>query len=307
MVWGSGLLLLCLVSVGCQGLCWTQGAAGPRRRCCGNRGKRRSPCAGQPEKAIASYQESLATDPECTRNHMSLAAVYLEVGKDAEACVHLAKLVAAHPEHAVVPRRVMPSFFCACTGLTRVVSAVRALHWDMQDRGDEALSAMIHCHSRLMEIAEAEEDDYAAHLHRGIGLFLLARERTALAVPEGELPAEGLLCKAAGELNMARALWPMGCATLVVSVRSVVAPCAATTRQALSTRRRRIGPLFVPHTGRTTQPPARLSRSGGRKLGPVAVCSDPIHRVLDGSRPHERGHYQRVAAALRHFLSYNVT
>ena len=32
-----------------------------------------------------------------------------------------------------------------------------------------------------MEIAEAGEDEYGEHLHRGIGLSLLARQRAALA------------------------------------------------------------------------------------------------------------------------------
>jgi hypothetical protein len=57
-----------------------------------------------------------------------------------------------------------------------------------------------------MEIAEAEGDEYAEHLHRGIGLYLLARERAELPEieDEGEMSEEGLLCKAAGELTMAR-------------------------------------------------------------------------------------------------------
>jgi tetratricopeptide (TPR) repeat protein len=205
MIWRSGLPLLCLVCVGCQGMAlepergteaavlWEQGQAAMR--------------AGHPEKAIASYQESLATDPEYTRNHMSLAAAYLEVGKDAEACVHLANYVAAHPEHAVVRTHYAELLLRLHRSHEGRAQFERFIA-DMQDRGDEALSAMIHCHSRLMEIAEAEEDDYAAHLHRGIGLFLLARERAAVGAPEGDLPAEGLLCKAAGELNMARALRP---------------------------------------------------------------------------------------------------
>ena len=65
--------------------------------------------------------------------------------------------------------------------------------------GSEHLD-LIHCHGRLMEIAEESDDRYNEHLHRGIGLFLLAR-RGAL---EEDFPAEGLLCKAAAELT-----WPI--------------------------------------------------------------------------------------------------
>src|SRR5947209_7728849 len=57
---------------------------------------------GQADSAISFYEQSLAADPAFTRNHMSLAAAYLESGKDADACVHLAKYIAAHPEHLVI-------------------------------------------------------------------------------------------------------------------------------------------------------------------------------------------------------------
>jgi hypothetical protein len=55
-----------------------------------------------------------------------------------------------------------------------------------------------------MEIAEGDEDEYAEHLHRGIGLYLLARQRARLPEAEGTLNPEALLCKAAGELTSAR-------------------------------------------------------------------------------------------------------
>jgi hypothetical protein len=79
---------------------------------------------------------------------------------------------------------------------------------DAQEMGDVALKYLIHTHSRLMETAQAEQDDYAEHLHRGIGLSLLARERAVLPEPDGELSCESLLCKAAGELAVARRLRP---------------------------------------------------------------------------------------------------
>ena len=79
---------------------------------------------------------------------------------------------------------------------------------DIQDQGEAALSERIQCHSRLVKIAEAVEDDYAEHLHRGIGLYLIALERIVLPEPEGELSTEELLCKAAGELSLARLVRP---------------------------------------------------------------------------------------------------
>src|SRR4051794_13513769 len=92
--------LVCLFCLGCQVLSlppengseaavlWEQGQAAMR--------------AGRPEEALAAYQRSLTVDPALTRNHLSMAATYLELGKDAEACTHLAAYVTAHPEHLEV-------------------------------------------------------------------------------------------------------------------------------------------------------------------------------------------------------------
>ena len=55
-----------------------------------------------------------------------------------------------------------------------------------------------------MEIAETLEDEYGEHLHRGIGLFLLAKQRSVAGTADEEMPPEGLLCKAAAELTQAR-------------------------------------------------------------------------------------------------------
>jgi hypothetical protein len=70
------------------------------------------------------------------------------------------------------------------------------------------LKQLIHCHSRLMEIAEAENRDYEEHLHRGIGLYLLARQHANLEEATGEMSEESLLCKAAAELTMAHTQHP---------------------------------------------------------------------------------------------------
>jgi hypothetical protein len=50
-----------------------------------------------------------------------------------------------------------------------------------------------------MAIAACERNAYAEHLHRGIALNLLASQQC-----DDEAAAESLLCKAAGELTLAR-------------------------------------------------------------------------------------------------------
>jgi hypothetical protein len=75
---------------------------------------------------------------------------------------------------------------------------------DAQDEEMPVHNYLIQCHTRLMEIAEAEGDDYGEHLHRGIGVYYLACERVELPDLQGKLSAEGLFCQAAGELALAR-------------------------------------------------------------------------------------------------------
>jgi tetratricopeptide (TPR) repeat protein len=158
---------------------------------------------GQPADAVRCYEQSLALDPALTRNHLSLAAACLETGDEDTACTHLRRYVHSNPgqldirihlanlelrlEHWAEARRE----FDQC-----VASA--------QDATESADGELLHCHARLMEIAEAVEDFYQEHLHRGIGLCLLARQRAVLPDPEGELSTESLLCKAAGELTLAQ-------------------------------------------------------------------------------------------------------
>lgn len=162
---------------------------------------------GHPERAIGFYERSLAVDPALTRNHMSMAAAFLEKGDDAKACEQLAKYVEAHPEHLVVRAHYAEMLMRlhrvgdARTQYERYLAAA-------QEQTSPAVAQLVQAHSRLMDIAAATEDDYASHLHRGIGLYWLAVQRAATDAPEGELPVEGLLCKAAGELTMARVRRP---------------------------------------------------------------------------------------------------
>jgi tetratricopeptide (TPR) repeat protein len=207
MVLRSCWPVLCLFCLGCHALVamepdedsggagtfWQQGQA--------------AMCEGQTDRAIGFYEQSLAADPAFTRNHLSLAAAYLESGNDAEACTHLAKYVEGHPEELVI-RTHYAELLLRLQRLKEGCAEFERFIADVQERGDESLRQLIHCHSRLMDVAEAEDDEYAARLHRGIGLYLLARQRASLTEPEGDLPVEGLLCKAAGELSMARALRP---------------------------------------------------------------------------------------------------
>ncbi len=195
VVWG-------MISLGCQVLAalaaneappaaetlWQQGQEAMRQ--------------GRPAEAVACYEQSLIRAPELTRNYLSLAAAYLELGSSANACTQLGRYVVAHPEDTQA-RTEYAELLARVGKVGRARAEYERCVADAQAEGAAAASLLIRCHSRLMEMAEALEDAYAEHLHRGIGLYLLARESEDLAEAEAALPSEGLFCKAAGELTLA--------------------------------------------------------------------------------------------------------
>jgi tetratricopeptide (TPR) repeat protein len=158
---------------------------------------------GRPDEAIACYQQSLAADPSAARNHLSLAAAYLEKGDEVTACSHLGLFLQAHPEHLTV-RTQYGELLSRLHRPAEARAQFERFIADAQDQSEAVGRYLLHCHTRLMELAEDEDNEYDEHLNRGIGLLLLARQRLALPDPDGELSAEGLLCKAAGELTLAR-------------------------------------------------------------------------------------------------------
>ncbi len=159
---------------------------------------------GRPDEAVQYYEQSLAADAGQKRAHLSLAAACVEAGDPAGAARHLAEYLAAFPEHHVV-RLHYAKLLLRLHRLREARAQFERFIADVQDDPELAAKYLLECHRRLMEIAEEEGDDYAEHLHRGIGLYLLACECAGLPDPiEGELSAEGVLCQAAGELTMAR-------------------------------------------------------------------------------------------------------
>jgi tetratricopeptide (TPR) repeat protein len=158
---------------------------------------------GRTDVAVGFYERSLALDPNLVNNHLSLAAAYLDKGDDEQALPHLAQYVAAKPNHIIVRAHYAELLLRLGDDHAAVVQYER-FDADVQEHEELAKQELVRCHSRLMEIAERQEDAYAAHLHRGIGLYLLACHGEQ-ALPEDEtFSTESLLCKAAGELTLAR-------------------------------------------------------------------------------------------------------
>ena len=157
-------------------------------------------CDGQTDRAIDLYHRSLAADPHLTRNYLGLAASWLDKGEDARACLHLTLYVAAHPEH-LSARVQYAELLRRLQRLQEASDEYEHFVADVQENPEAADEHLLHCHSRLMELAAGRADDYGEHLHRGIGLYLLAVQHGG-QVGGSESP-QGLLCKAAAELTLA--------------------------------------------------------------------------------------------------------
>jgi tetratricopeptide (TPR) repeat protein len=162
---------------------------------------------GQTEKAIASFQQSLKQDPTLVRNYLSLAAAYLAQGQEEQAAEQLKQYLHKQPEHALV-RGQYAELLLRLNQLDAAREEFERFESDIQENDTLAREHLVHCHSRLMEIATRLDDEYAIHLHRGIALYWLARQRDELNDNSGELSFEGLLCQSASEFVQARRLRP---------------------------------------------------------------------------------------------------
>lgn len=174
------------------------------------------PVDGAPEdtepKVIAKPVSRNAAEKELAApaeidDPLGLAADAMVAGNDVVAAKQLTRHVKAHPDQLVFRNQLAEILF----KLERYADA--QYHFEKFDEmatgsSKSLLGRRIHCHTRLMEIAQIREEAFAEKLHRGIGLFLIGCEVQSKAEDPGELSAdaEKLWCRAANELNEAHKL-----------------------------------------------------------------------------------------------------
>jgi tetratricopeptide (TPR) repeat protein len=163
--------------------------------------------AGDMARAVELYQDSIRQEPELACNYLSLAAAFLETGADEAAVRSLEHYLDLQPDHFVA-RAHLAELLLRLQHLPQAREHFERFIADIQDQQALADAHLVHSHRRLMEIAEAQDDEYGVHLHRGIGLYWLACQRQRLNDKADELEAEGLFCRAAGELTLARLSQP---------------------------------------------------------------------------------------------------
>lgn len=134
-------------------------------------------------------------------DHLTRAADCLDRGDDAGAAEHLGRHVAAYPDQFEFRAR-LADLLARLDRPAEAQAQLEAAAALAQDGPPAARDRLVRYHTRLMEMARARADDYAEHLHRGIGLFLVA-DRLA-AEDAGSRDVERMLCKAAGALKGAQ-------------------------------------------------------------------------------------------------------
>ena len=145
--------------------------------------------------------------PSAAANYLTQAALHIAAGHDDAACDALEHFVAENPDHPHV-RFYFAELLHKLGRAQEARDQFERIIADFQEEPESDYPQLIHCHGRLMELAETTDDDYLYHLHRGIGLYWVAQGSVRLGAESGDLPPEGLFCKAAGELSTALALRP---------------------------------------------------------------------------------------------------
>ncbi len=155
---------------------------------------------------VADKQPVQKQEP-AEEDHLSQGADCIAKGDDRGALVHLKAHLIQHPDHLMIRIHLAELLFktqqfpAAQWNYEQFIADAQAVQGTPRNK-------LMHCHTRLMEIALVRQDDHAEHLHRGIGFVLVARQLDA-GVPE---PEEGfrerVLCKALRELQAARDAQP---------------------------------------------------------------------------------------------------
>jgi tetratricopeptide (TPR) repeat protein len=136
-----------------------------------------------------------ATQLAPATDDLSFAAACLDRGEETAAAAHLSRHLAANPDQSLVRFSLGELLW----RLDRFAEAGNEYERFLNDTSPSAgnVNRVVQAHIRLVAIAEQAADSYREHLHRGIGLYLLAEQAAEVE------SAEGLFCKSAGELTLA--------------------------------------------------------------------------------------------------------
>jgi len=145
-------------------------------------------------------------EPDPSPDPLSLAAECLGRGDHANAAVHLEVHVRENPDQVMFRVQLAELLVRVGRDDTARVHFER-FATDARRSTGPPRKHLIHVHTRLMEIAQRNDDRFGEVFHRGTGLLLLAEEQAGFADRDEEF-CEEMLCKAMKALREAKALDP---------------------------------------------------------------------------------------------------
>ena len=145
--------------------------------------------------------ETIATPP--ADDALMRAAECLDRGDESAALPYLQSHVKANPDALMVRAHVAELLFRMGKALEARRQFERFIA-DAQPTSGQAHKHLVHCHTRLMEIASNTNDDFHENLHRGIGLLLLVKRWDGDAERHDAATSEQTLSKALIALRTAR-------------------------------------------------------------------------------------------------------
>lgn len=161
--------------------------------------------ARPPADAPHSGDTTAETPQDATRSLLAQAARHLEDGDEEAALPCLTRYVEAHPDHATI-RAHLAELLLRMQKPAEARSHLERYIADAQRQGDLAARHLVHSHTRLVEIATSQGDEFSEHLYRGVGLYLVAE--SVLKQDAEDPSAQRILFQAIAELKLAVAIQP---------------------------------------------------------------------------------------------------
>jgi predicted Zn-dependent protease len=157
----------------------------------------------EPSEPPATLQVAEKPAPPDDGKHLLReAARQLDAGNNAAALPFLSEYVTAHPEHVTI-RAHLAELLLKLDRTGEAREQLERYVADAQEQGDPAVRHLVHCHTRLMELAKRRGDGYEEQLHRGIGLYRLAEQLQAQPDGADDPNVEKTLFKAIDALKQA--------------------------------------------------------------------------------------------------------
>jgi tetratricopeptide (TPR) repeat protein len=158
-----------------------------------------------PAPTPAPPRETAAVEPTTPDDPLTLAADCIERGDLPAAARHLEAHVRAYPDQ-IIFRAQLADLLARLERLPEAQAQFEATAAQAQEGPPVVQKERVHYHTRLMEIAQERHDEYAEHLNRGIGLYLVAARLAGRDGDPGDV--ERLMCKAALALQDAQTRRP---------------------------------------------------------------------------------------------------